>query len=358
MLLANDSFAASPWEGIWEYGRYAPAYGGSLEIKNCRDNKCDFRIITAHGAHLCNNDGVMEVDGNKAKYVLKLDCGPEKKPEVTSFKLDPQKKTIEVDGYSSYFCGMRGYYGGVYEHESNPLRYPTSFNCWNDNLNTAEKEICADFNLSLADMELEKVYPQTKTPQWYNKRNNCLADKKCIWSLYVNTIKNEYQKETKSEFNLFAYVKNKNLNNYFLNNIAVVNDYFLTHMEKDDYEAWQVTLNDDGYDDGSADYHMQSFGVAGLYTMYESAIYIDENDVWLTFVSANLKEPLNDNVIVYRPKGKTIENMPLIMREYTENLSKRSAKKIVEKDFRESWKESFIRIIKQITDWLKNTTKL
>ena len=57
-----------------------------------------------------------------------------------------------------------------------------------------------------------------------------------------------------------------------------------------------------------------------MYKIYESAVYVDNQEVWLAFVSANLPEPEDKNIIVYAPKGKTLNDMPKSIKDFTDYL--------------------------------------
>ena len=166
LLFSSVSFA-SPWEGRWEYGRYLPSVGGALIIKDCTDTKCQFELETSHGAHTCSADGTINITGNKGRYFQKY---PSYGNFELLFELDPKKRIINLTHVDGQFCGMRGYLEGTYEHESLPYRYETSFDCWAENLDDAEKTICSSVELAHADLEFSENYLKAKTQKWFKKR--------------------------------------------------------------------------------------------------------------------------------------------------------------------------------------------
>lgn len=318
LLFSSVSFA-SPWEGRWEYGRYLPSVGGALIIKDCTDTKCQFELETSHGAHTCSADGTINITGNKGRYFQKY---PSYGNFELLFELDQKKRIINLTHVDGQFCGMRGYLEGTYEHESLPYRYETSFDCWGENLDDAEKTICSSVELAQADLEFSENYPNAKTQKWFKKRAECGKDKKCLWNFYKKSIISAYSKTNQKKFNFYDYVKNQKQKWYYPTDLLLLNDFFLKGMEKTYYEAWDVSLNDDAYEDECENCFAGSYAITGLYKIYESALYLDENEVWLAFVSANLPEPEDKNIIVFAPKGKMLEDMPKNIKEFTDYLIK------------------------------------
>lgn len=96
-LWISPSFANSPWEGKWEMGRYTAAVGGLLDIHDCTNEKCLFRITSLHGVHTCDVNGVMAIDKNHARFYKSAgEYGDEFSAEEILFELDPMKRIIDV----------------------------------------------------------------------------------------------------------------------------------------------------------------------------------------------------------------------------------------------------------------------
>ena len=318
-LIFSCAWANSPWEGKWEYGRYDPAIGGVLTITDCKKDNCHFQILTSHGAHSCDVSGTLKIKGNKARfYEYEAFYG---KQEIL-FELNSPKKSINVTRKEGQFCGMRGYIDGIYEHESLPYRYKTSFDCWTENLNSTENTICSSALLAKTDLEFDANFHDIKTTEWFNIRNKCNEDKDCIKNFYKNSILNAFSDVKHKKFNLYNYAQSQTQEWYYPTDLLLLHDFFLNSMPKKYYKAWIISLDDDAYTHDCKDCMAHSYGVAGLYKSYESAFYIDKDQVWLAFISANLPEPENKNIIVFAQKGKSLDDMPQHIKDFTDNLIK------------------------------------
>lgn len=324
VLWVSFAFASSLWEGKWEMGRYMSAVGGVLDIHDCTNEKCLFRITSVHGAHTCDVSGIMTIDRNHARfYNSERGYDGDFSTEEILFELNPTKKIIDVQHKSGQFCGMRGYIDGIYEHETLPYRYPTSFDCWRDDLNQTEIAICQSPKLSMADMEFDANYKSYKTLEWFDNRNKCQKDEKCLWEFYKKSIKEAFEKNINGSFNFWNYVCEQKQKWYYPTDLALLWDYFKENMAEPYFSAWTVTLGDDYHTTSCENCSAKSYGVAGLYTINESAWYIDDDEMWISFISANLDAPEDEKVIVFAPFGKTLNDMPVFVKEYTEDLVKR-----------------------------------
>ncbi len=325
VLWISFAFASSLWEGKWEMGRYTPAVDGLLDIHDCTNEKCLFRITSIHGAHTCDVNGIMRISKNHARFFYPEGKNDEFLAGEILFDLNPDKKIIDVQYKSGQFCGMRGYLDGIYEHESLPYRYPTSFDCWKDDLNQSEIAICASRKLSLADVEFDVNYKSFKTSEWFDNRNKCQKDEKCLWDFYKKSIRGAFEKSTNSSFNFWQYVHYQKQKWRYPTDLTLLFDYFAEHIKEPYFSAWRVTLDDDSYTRFCEDCLAKSYGVAGFYTIYESAWFIDDNEMWISFISANLDAPEDEKVLVLAPQGKALSDMPIFIKEYTEDLIKRCA---------------------------------
>lgn len=314
----TDAFAKSEWEGVWEYGRYAPAYGGFMEIRDCRLNVCRFAIQTFHGAHTCDVKGKIKVDGTKAVFYKFMQYEDNEEEQKIVMKLNPEKRIIDVDWQNGRsFCGSQGNIGGAYEYKGNPLRYATSYDCWAENLTDSEKAICGSEKLAKADREFAKDYPQKITYAWKKERNTCGADENCLWKFYTESIFAEYKAAHDGNFSLYQYFLSHEPEWYFPTDYVLLQDYLENNITPEDYEAWKVTLYDKGLTARCKENcSFMSYGLTGFETIYESSFYIDEDGIWVAFVSGNLPEEQQKKIVVYAPSGKTEWNMSPQMKDW------------------------------------------
>jgi len=326
LSISDNAYSASPWEGKWEIGRYDNDFGGGLIIQNCQNNKCDFDIGTVNGAHTCDVKGQMKINGTEAIYheTMKIFEDEDAKKATVHFQLNAQKNIIIVkcEGNCRYYCGMQGYFEGEYENEHNPLRFETSFDCWAENINDTEKTICADANLAAADIEMNKKYEKAMTPEWKQKRNDCKTDVDCLWNFYVSSITNEYQKTTDKDVNLYEYLGNLEEDGlYYPTDFTLLQDYFHKNMAKEDYEEWKLAFGQISMEDNECEkcyYH--KYGVAGLYTIIESAFYINHDEIWIAFLHADYEHKEDEYIIMYAPEGKTIKDIPVQYQQWLERI--------------------------------------
>ena len=120
---------------------------------------------------------------------------------------------------------------------------------------------------------------------------------------------------------------------YYPTDFTLLNDYLEKNLE-DYYEAWKITQDTISTQDNQCDncyYH--KYGVTGFFTIYESAFYIDKNEIWLSFVSANLKAPEDEYIIVFAPNEKELKDMPKQFNKWLESLKPHYPKGIKLKHF-------------------------
>ena len=314
--------AASPWEGKWEMGRYERSFGGLLDIKNCKADTCGFEINATHGVNICNVEGNLKIKGNQAEYYRKERINGENFDEKILFDLVPDKRVIKVERVEGYFCGWNAFVDGTYEHESLPLRYPTSFDCWKSGLNRAETTICGSEKLSKADLEFDRNYKSKKNADWYQQRNRCSDDENCLWNFYKTSITQAFEREYQKTFNLYDYVQNQKLKWHSPTDLALLREFFITHLPDGYFGPWTSSLDDYCYDNSCEDCIAKFYTINGFYKVNESSFYMDKDQIWLAFVSANLEEPEDEAIIVFAPLGKNIEDIPPAIKTFTTNLSK------------------------------------
>lgn len=326
LIFPIKAHCSSPWEGEWEIGRYYNYSGGNLTIKNCQKGVCDFDIKTYNGAHMCGVDGQMKINGKTAQYHESMKISEDEKAEesTVNFQIDEEKNiiTVKCEGYCIYYCGMQGYFEGEYENANNPLRYKTSFDCWKNGLSDAEKTICATESIATADIEMNKKYEKSITPEWKQKRNNCKKDVDCLWNFYVKSIKSEYEKTNQKTLNLYEYLGGFEEDElYYPTEFTLLNDYFLNNMEKEDYEEWSLAFSKIFLSDNECDNcYFYKYGVAGLFTIVESAFYINQDEIWIAFLHRDYEHKEDEYIIIYAPKNKIINDIPSQFNKWLERL--------------------------------------
>lgn len=321
LFFACTSFVAhaqelSEWQGKWEFGRYWDGAGGSLIISDCQKDKCRFEIGTVNGAHTCSVEGEISVSDNQAIFEEEMDFGEggEKIKTQIAMTLDRTKNIITVQNKSgnNVYCGMRGFFDGEYENEKNPYRYQTSFDCWAQDLSATKKVICSSKELSSLDKEYVLLFDNQVDDKSLNK---CADDEVCLKDFYLSQIKSKFSKDGKID--MFSYVQQFKKSYFYPTDFALLRNYLQNNMSAVDYGAWQVSLSD-SYEQDCQDCFMLNFGVPGLYTEYESAFYFDATEMWLAFVSANLKD--SSQIIVYT--NSSSQNMPEGISEWIERQKK------------------------------------
>ncbi|MBQ7632554.1 MAG: hypothetical protein IJS88_00375 [Alphaproteobacteria bacterium] len=315
---------SSDWNSVWEYQRYATGISGALEINNCIDNQCDFSISTANGAHLCSLEGKLEIKANKGEYKNRIET-PEGKYEdvVVTFTFDADKNAIDVEAnsLSRIYCGMQGNFIGSYENKNNPLRYDTGFDCWAKNLTDTEQTICASEKLARASKETIKNYSSLQTTEWYNRRANCHTDEKCIWEFYISTIKSGYKEQGK-QLNLYEYMGNLSEDElYYPMDFSLLTDFLIRNMENNDYNEFvsnfaQISLADNKCDKC----HYHTYGLPGLYTITESAFYIDQDEIWVAFLHSDYANPQDEYIVIYALPDKEEKDIPAVFNTWLDRL--------------------------------------
>lgn len=313
------------WQGDWIFNRYSSASGGSLNIFDCTENFCNFKIATYNGAHTCDIEGKLKTNGTTGNYTERLvTVGGKFENANVNFNLDTKKNIIKVtsDNDYNFFCGMNGYFVGDYENEKNPLRYNTGFDCWNKNLTETEKTICASPDISIASKELIERYKFIQTKEWYNNREKCHANEKCLWDFYVFSIKSGYEKRQGKSFDLYEYMgalSEQSL--YYPTDFAILKDYFKKNMSQDDYQEWIASFSQISSDsDKCENCHYHEYGLAGLYTIVESVFYINkQNEIWLAFLH-NDKKPNNNCITFYTIPEKNIKDIPPVFNKWLERV--------------------------------------
>lgn len=302
------------WNGVWEYQRYTANLFGALEISDCKDNQCSFRINTVNGAHTCSLEGKLKINADKGEYKEKYETYDGQYEDiVVTFNLDNEKKVITVDANypSRVNCGMHGYFTGEYENKNNPLRYNTGFDCWAKNITDTEKTICTSKNLAQASKEMAEQYKSMQTKEWYDKRANCRSNEECLWDFYISSIKSGYEKEHGKPVNFYEYVENLSDGTLlYPTDYSLLAYFFTRNMQGNDYEIWTAAFSQTAIDDNECDKcFYREYGAAGLYTFMESAFYIDKDEIWLAFLQIG-HNPQEKYIVVYSLPGCEEKDIP------------------------------------------------
>lgn len=301
----------SIWNGIWEYQRYSKL-SGTLEITNCKDNQCHFNIKTANGAHVCNIEGKLKTDADKAEYRERIETSESKNEDIIiTFELNTDRKIIKVsaNSFAHIYCGMQGDFLGEYENKNNPLRYNTGFDCWTKNQTDTERAICASPKLANASKEMVENYRFMQSVKWYKERDACRDNEICLWNFYTSSIKLGYEEKHNKTLNFYEYIGNISEDTvYYPTDFSLLTDFFIKNMPNEDYEEW--TANFSQITVGKCEQcHYLQYGVAGLYTFRESVFYIDKNGIWLAFLHTS-DNPQEGYIILYTFPDNTEKDIP------------------------------------------------
>ena len=99
IFAATCAQAKSPFEGSWIIDRYSTATGGTLTIKNCKNDVCNFYLDTENGSHICSFEGEIKIKGNEGEYkTIVKNIFDEDSEFLINFKLNHEKNIITVAG--------------------------------------------------------------------------------------------------------------------------------------------------------------------------------------------------------------------------------------------------------------------
>ena len=140
--------------------------------------------------------------------------------------------------------------------------------------------------------------------------------------IILNPVTQAFEKEYQKPFNLYDYVQNQKLKWHSPTDLALLREFFITHLPDGYFGPWTSSLDDYCYDNSCEDCIAKFYTINGFYKVNESSFYMDKDQIWLAFVSANLEEPEDEAIIVFAPLGKNIEDIPPAIKTFTNNLSK------------------------------------
>lgn len=111
------------WVGKWYLNDQDTVFGGVMEIFDCVDTTCDFKLESWYDLHICDVEGKIKISGDKAEYNSKkyqYDRETDTEyfiPVGILFQMESEDKMnlhfINADSFST-FCGMQATLEGVW----------------------------------------------------------------------------------------------------------------------------------------------------------------------------------------------------------------------------------------------------
>ena len=111
------------WVGKWYLNDQDTVFGGAMEVFNCDDTTCDFKLESWYDLHICDVEGQIEISGDKAEYNSKkyqYDRETDTEyfiPVGILFQMESEDKMnlhfINADSFSA-FCGIQATLEGIW----------------------------------------------------------------------------------------------------------------------------------------------------------------------------------------------------------------------------------------------------
>lgn len=111
------------WVGKWYLNDQDTVFGGVMEIFDCVDTTCDFKLESWYDLHICDVEGKIKINGDKAEYNSKkyqYDRETDTEyfiPVGILFQMESEDKMnlhfINADSFSA-FCGIQATLEGVW----------------------------------------------------------------------------------------------------------------------------------------------------------------------------------------------------------------------------------------------------
>ena len=111
------------WVGKWYLNDQDTVFGGVMEIFDCVDTTCDFKLESWYDLHICDVEGKIKINRDKAEYNSKkyqYDRETDTEyfiPVGILFQMEAEDKMnlhfINVDSFSA-FCGIQATLEGVW----------------------------------------------------------------------------------------------------------------------------------------------------------------------------------------------------------------------------------------------------
>lgn len=111
------------WSGKWYLNDQDTVFGGAMEVFNCDDTTCDFKLESWYDLHICDVEGKIKINGDKAEYNSKkyqYDRETDTEyfiPVGILFQMEAEDKMnlhfINADSFSA-FCGIQATLEGIW----------------------------------------------------------------------------------------------------------------------------------------------------------------------------------------------------------------------------------------------------
>ncbi len=313
---------AADFLGEWIYDVGDTGAGGHMTISDCKDNTCNVEFMTSNGAHICELD--------KSVFNIKKNIATAKIHDEYSDENCQITMTLQSDGMLDVsnnnecrsLCGMSGYFTGLWRKENTPKVYSAGFDCVRAKTDI-ENTICHNRELAQMDTEMSFLYKQVsgqKSAQkkWIADRNKCGADVTCLADKYASRMQELVTLIKNNTFNWFDYADAVTADPWFHPNNAILIERFIRHALGDaSYEKFISCSNRQTADVFNENQIFAGYGCPGLFTIMERAIYIDKNQIWLSYLD-------DGEITVYGPKNKKYRSIPSQLVNWIEDLKNRA----------------------------------
>lgn len=180
-----------------------------------------------------------------------------------------------------------------------------------------------------ADM-IECEHDDKTMDKWIHPMvNACLKslsgkNTECLWDFYINSIKSGYVQKNGKIVNLYDYMGELADDAlYYPTDFSLLTDFFIKNMPADDYDTWISSFSQISLDNNKCNKcHYHKYGLAGLYTIMESAFYINQNEIWLAFIHIDNDDKKQNYIVVYALPDKTEKDIPPEFDEWLNRLKK------------------------------------
>ena len=123
---AKCEITSQKWAGKWQLNAQDAVLGGMMEIFNCDDTTCDFKLESWYDLHICDVEGKIKINGDKAEYNGKkyqYDREADTEyfiPVGILFQMESEDKMnlrfLNADSFSA-FCGIQATLEGIWTRQ-------------------------------------------------------------------------------------------------------------------------------------------------------------------------------------------------------------------------------------------------
>lgn len=313
--------------GEWVYHPDYNGVGGTMKIKDCINNKCKIEFNTYNGAHTCELDDTILNLGRKSAVATIKDEYSGNDCEITITTKSDNVINVSDNKNCNFLCGMSGVFTGRWQNTRAPLMYSAGFDCERATTDV-ELMICRDKDLAQYDSEVNALYKvssgqKSTQKKWLRLRNQCQTDVKCLTEQYDSRLRELVSLITKAEFNLFDYARLISDDGWFFPNQAIlISNFIKNKIGDDEYEKFISCSNRATKNIFNENEIFAGYGCPGLFTIMESAIYIDKNHIWISYLD-------DDEIVTYAPQNNMLQTVPLPLSEWLQDLKKRTKDNII-----------------------------